>query len=666
MTEEIRQTTERTMDIKHEDRWEKVLIRDEFWNLYLGNLGLSDCLLVDRKTSLLDIKQDNHEKFRFAIVRNKILSEGTESRNKVVSAKSINAMFMFPEEPEIYDDSINFLSLAISGFLNLDKDLPIFTAHDKDNIPKQTLLEFISRVEEQEPEIKFNSDRLDSFFKNDEEFLKEHNTYAKSIFEDRLDKIDCSEKENIHYSLFFMKNSNLYEFRTQTKKIYEVAFSLSETKIHDTIAEYLTSHNDRKDKAHEFLNDITFFSESNKEEDHENISSNIGEILAILLFSLLFIFNFLIAFPESKFSRMKETFVDFFEKDAEDNSIVDQLNNFNEVQAYFYFYITRGLYDEVQNKFNYTLTLTAAMMSEASTVKINSTTPSNFTDFVMPGNRYYLMNSNFFCGMMVNFRHSLMRNEKDLNGANVEARQITLDYYSSIPVQQTESFLSFDVKSLNPLYPGSYELYLKPTLNINQLFMYKNQLDPFFGKELYEFSFTVLLYNSDDKLLALYSLNFYLDAYGKINYQRTFLGVLPFINSDNNIFMKLLIMNILFIILLIYFAFTVIRTFSNYLIELIVNQNYNFEWYDWVDFMVLVLCCVTQIFFYKTFLFSSDIFPIQVTNEESFVVWTQNILDARNFQRVAGVRKILFKPNFLVMYVFNEYKIQQIFIHYLP
>lgn len=650
MTEEIRHTTDRSVEGRSDLKWEKILLRAEFWNLYLGNLGLSDCLTVDRKTSLLGIKQDPHEKFRFAIVRNKILSDGSEGRKKVVSARSINAKLMFPEEPENFDDSINFLSLVVSGFLNLDKDLPIFTAHDKDNIPKQSLLNFFSRVEEQDPEIKYNSENLDAFFKNDEEFLREHNSYTRGIFKDKLNKIDCSEKENIHYSLFFMKNSNLYEFRTHTKKIYEVAFSLSETKIYDTLVDYLVSNNERKPKAHEFLNDITFFSESNKEEDHENLSSNVGDILAIILFTLLFIFNFLLAFPEYKFSRMKEAFTDFFEKDQDDNNIINTLNDFQEVREYFYFYINNGLYDQYQNNFNYTLTTTSAMDIEKNTVKVNATVVSNFTDFVMPGKRYYLMNSNFFCGMILNFRQSYMREEQDLNGAKIDLRESDLQYYYSTPIQKNDDFLSFDIMSSNPLYPGSYEMYLKPTLNANQLMMYKNQLDPFFGKELYEFSFTILLYNSDDKLLALYSLNFYLDAYGKINVTRTFLGILPFLNSDDSIYMQLLIMNVLFILLLVYFGFTVTRTFVNYMIELIVNQNYNFEWFDWVDFIVLVLCCMSQIFFYRAFLFSSDIFPIQVTDQETFVLWTGKIIDSKGYQEICGVN-FLFK-NFFKFLIF--------------
>ncbi len=86
----------------------------------------------------------------FAIIRYKLNPEITDPdsnfdqfrrmKNQVTNPNSNDLFLMFPSDNQKYDDSINFLSLALSGMANInEKQSKLFIKDEDDNIYLKTI-----------------------------------------------------------------------------------------------------------------------------------------------------------------------------------------------------------------------------------------------------------------------------------------------------------------------------------------------------------------------------------------------------------------------------------------------------------------------------------------------------------------------------------------------
>ena len=108
--------------------WKTSLIRSEFLKIYFDEMGVNEEVSIDRLTNLYDcFKDNNNNKFLFAIVR---VNENSENIKKALDTEvkegtsfrmleNTDIKIMFPTyKPKNFHHSVNFLELAMTGFLN--------------------------------------------------------------------------------------------------------------------------------------------------------------------------------------------------------------------------------------------------------------------------------------------------------------------------------------------------------------------------------------------------------------------------------------------------------------------------------------------------------------------------------------------------------------------
>ena len=154
-----------------------------------------------------------------------------------------------------------------------------------------------------------------------------------------------------------------------------------------------------------------------------------------------------------------------------------------------------------KNVFPYIATQSSSNIQQVlQNIQNKNNAASKTVDSTTTGVNYYPLNSNYFSGMLINFKRTKFTEKKDINNNMVSVRSSELSYYGATPIDEKQQFLSFDYNSFNPLLPDSYSLYFKPNLNKNQLQWYKDQIEPIFNNNLYEMVYSILIYNMDYKL----------------------------------------------------------------------------------------------------------------------------------------------------------------------
>lgn len=624
-------------DKKIEYDYMKTLITKEFLQLYFMNLGANPSLNVDTISDLYDLNyKKNKEKFCFAIVKTK-LGEDQKSQSELDKRQNLelgldNIKFIYPDEDRKLHFSLKFLFLAYSGFLNYDKrtlfdDLPS-NSNDKLNYKRSTYFEnLLNKFSESSD--KTTSDELYKQIITNKELYQIHNTFIKSMCDNRIEKLynqSTDPKEISGYSLFFIKEGNLIEIDSlHQKELRIVEKGVSDINVKEKLLEHIISSNENK--SMNYLNDVVVFSEINNfDEDNEDRPTSEG-LLVILITSIIFIIIFFIINPERVFYQMKSSFKDFFEVENNVNKIDYQVNNVDDLQNYFYDIVGK-LYDPNISEFPFS----PADSSSASGV-INTNTTVDSDD--LNGNKYYPLNTNFYCGMLVNFKKTSFIETTDSNNNTINIRNSKLSYYGADAVEVSEPYLSFDNNNNNKLMPNSYSIFLKPNLNSNQEQWYLDQIEPVFDNSLYEFMFSILLYNMDRNSAFIYSIKFTFNSFGEVTHERFNQGFLPYLNDIPNQ-ISFLILSILYFIGFLYILFLVLRT----TIHLKITE-FPFEWYYWLDIIVLAVSFSSQVISYKSFLFLNKDFSIAIAYEEDFIFWLNQAITMKTYQRLTGIAILL-------------------------
>ena len=120
---------------------------------------------MKRFTDLNEISKDN-SLVHFAILRYEINPkidpqidfDQRRRKKKEVKNENNKLILMYPEDPTKHDDSINFLSLALSGMANVyEKQQNLFKKSDEENILKNLFEEFLEKnPNEIKSKLKFN------------------------------------------------------------------------------------------------------------------------------------------------------------------------------------------------------------------------------------------------------------------------------------------------------------------------------------------------------------------------------------------------------------------------------------------------------------------------------------------------------------------------------
>ena len=120
---------------------------------------------MKRFTDLNEISKDN-SLVHFAILRYEINPkidpqidfDQRRRKKKEVKNENNKLILMYPEDPTKHDDSINFLSLALSGMANVyEKQQNLFKKSDEENILKNLFEKFLEKnPNEIKSKLKFN------------------------------------------------------------------------------------------------------------------------------------------------------------------------------------------------------------------------------------------------------------------------------------------------------------------------------------------------------------------------------------------------------------------------------------------------------------------------------------------------------------------------------
>lgn len=348
-------------------KWSDSLIRAEFLKIYFSSFGVKDTLTIRRLTDLLNpAGQGSEEKLLFAIVeindktKNFRDAEALEKKEMVTSSllETTDIKIMFPKNgKEKFHSSVNFMELAFSGFLT--QKIPFFY---HDNSP---ILNLFDKIEAQSKNGKLTFDELDKIFKNDTEILDNHNKIIKEVFGDEMKKIRlANEKKN--YSLFFSIEGQLIEY-VSSKNFMRIIQSegVTESNITEKIVEHIVRSNQERDvdddinQEPSYYDNVVLFLENKENQKQDTISSNVGELLLILLNSILFIVNFMIANPQSL----------FFEKSTNLDTLLDP-SWIKEVTDIKHFH--QDIFNDHLNEFNLdNVMVFSGMLLEAKNMKDN-------------------------------------------------------------------------------------------------------------------------------------------------------------------------------------------------------------------------------------------------------------------------------------------------------
>ena len=132
----------------------------------------------------------------------------------------------------------------------------------------------------------------------------------------------------------------------------------------------------------------------------------------------------------------------------------------------------------------------------------------------------------------------------------------------------------------------------------------------------------------------LYSINITFNSFGEVTYKRYVQGFLPYLNDIKNN-TAFLILSVLYFLGFLYVLFLVVRTTIH-----LKFVEFPFEWYYWVDIIVLGISFASQIISYINFLFLNQEYAISLHYENDFVYWIRHAIQMKNYQRTTGLAMI--------------------------
>ena len=439
-----------------------------------------------------------------------------------------------------------------------------------------------------------------------------------------LEKIPVNENPKEFFSLIFLKDNVLYEFKGHNQEIIEIQEQTSEALARELVFNYVLKNNDRKEKKILYENDISIFTDQDDQEILDLNNDSEG-CTSFFLFSILFIINFLMLF-DGNFYEFSQTISDYLELDIQSNSMIDTISNFTDVYKYFNASITRKVFD---NESTYKLEFDRLDPS------IQSST-NNVSRISLSPNYYYPKTKNYFCGMLVNFKMSLNKNlsltSNDTRPYQLKDNSLTYSGYQKN--QSINTYLIFDYfNNENPLSGSSYSFFYKPTININQRKSRSNFMSYIINQNLYFFSYSIIFYNTQYNTAILYYRQFEYSPLGQIKSTKRILRFPPYDLHKNS---TTIILTILYLLLFLYDSFLVIRTFSHQFLDMISTKTNTFQITELIDFIVLIFSMISIIMFFMILIMTQN-FRINLTNKIDFLKMVNYSINADMYFNFIGM-----------------------------
>ncbi|MCQ2816323.1 MAG: ion transporter, partial [archaeon] len=636
--------------INQSNQWNRSLIRAEFLKIYLESMGLKDsfeivnlndlfaitrgahsqnCLFAivevnkDSENFKYEVKSDakmakNHEKAKKSQIE---MSDAKEEENAIRS----KCQFFFNENLcERYDNSLNFLELLYTGLFNQsreifkeDSELKAFFERADEHISKWDY----SKLEEERiipkrednlnvhqnyerviEEIELTPSLLDYFLKRDQQLLNKHNEITKEVFKGRIDKLKQEERK--YYSLFFLYEGNLVEYvpHENMLKIRDRG-GITNTNFAKALSNYISAKNlesqeGKADKVSNqyYRNDVFIFNEQLFEEKVEPITTNVGEFLLTCVYTILFLVTFMEVVPHSKF---------FFHREDINSKVPLNYHPLNYDDVY------KNILQNVRYFYN-------EEDFEYLDYPPYHSIPYDEYDTWSP---YYFKGETLVTsGGAINFKLRKIDSEKRPDHFKMNFDRL-----------EDEDFPSY---TKDPIYKGTYQLFIKaeeeyPSDEVNSLLDFIKYQDP---KEL---SFTLMLYDAETDVTIINSVKYIFDALGYIEVKEKINGFRAFLNTKA-IFLKLLIINIFWILLAIYDLVRLMSKIINKIIDYCKQKINSFNLGDLLDFVSSFVILACQIWFYASILWAKKSFPIVINDESDFKYWIDYATEMNAYRKFAA------------------------------
>ena len=608
--------------------WKNFLIRQEFLKIYLDSFGFKENFTVRHLVDITNFyKQHENEKLQFAIIKINLKTNYIEkekklfkknyrnknqnlSKNKKLDLIKINEYnnnkkalieknnIKILKTNEIYDSSINFLELIFTGILNLQNT----KLYKENSIIDKFIKRFNSEYKKLDLNEKLKFEKNDEIFKNDE-IKKYHEKLIDDLYKNDLNKnIFNSYEENIvkdNYSLFFGVNGMLVEYISgiDILRIIEKD-NVTEGNIGEKIYKHILETNKEEKKISiiyqpVYENNMILFSDNVEKEQILSISNNYLEFFILLLSTVLFLINFMIYQPEKYYYLNKENFQTLYHNSKLDNLLTkEMLKEFILNELPFKFYPSN-------NTFNYTLIN-----------DVNNNNSNNFT---------YINSINLYNGILINIQTELEKNKI---------------YYFGPKINKKEK------NTKNLLYKGTNQ-YLIPYLNPTKEHQeeIKKKLENELENAVDEVIVTLLLYNAGNNMNLIEKIIFSIDKIGKVNYNRDYFAYKVFLNRGD-IYITLVVINIFFLLTLLYDTYRIISMIINRIIDYIKYKIFSFEYGDLVDFTTYIFVLISSIWFYDKVLWNQKKFPVMI-HEDDLVYWIKLGFNLKKYQKVTSIALLL-------------------------
>jgi len=319
----------------------------------------------------------------------------------------------------------------------------------------------------------------------------------------------------------------------------------------------------------------------------------------------------------------------------------------------YFFQVIDKLYDQQSYDYLSSKAEVIATSNSATTVNNTNTTSSNMTINLKKTN-YYPFNANYFCGMMAHFKRALFENRTNANGDKIITKDTMISYNDAITNDDFSQYLIFDAVNKQDFDGKSFYMFLKPNLSSKQINWFKDQINPIFDSKLYYFSYNFMIYNSQYQSVLLYRIEFFYNAYGEINYKKFTLGFQPLVSTNTDLFISLLIINVLYFIGFCIMGFYITRTFVHNIIDWVKNGKNTFEWFTILDLVVISVSFASLVMFLKFYLFIDTQFPIAISNQDSYIYWLNYANMIKDYNRLTGTA-ILFQMLRLIRYLYTSF-----------
>ncbi len=465
-----------------------------------------------------------------------------------------------------------------------------------------------------------------------------HRNAIKLIRKDNINPLCSNQYDDGNYSLFFLKNETLWEWREYSGEIIRIGKNIKSEFVKEIIYDYIKNKNIESEVFYE--DDITCFSEIT-DKSQEEMGASCENFFCNLLITIIFITNFFINFQGQESYNIRESMYplvsNYTFKDL--NTVYQSTRNLSEIGDKFINYWIRDFYyGSEKNDTRRRLKITNITDDEKDNLyNLDEEFPTfNYTNIQQT---FYINDVNVLSGIIIKFNDIKTISKKTITGNIYEDIPFsTLDFDSINPEKVSENIFNDNYENKIDINynPDADEIYIKPFYNdIRDVKEIENTLIKRFAKKINIFDTTFLFYNDELKLLYSFTIDIRLDSFGELMIKNFFYAMHPFINPET--FVLSSIFSLFVILALIYLGLRPLRNFINSLLDSINSKSNQIKIGVLIEIIISLIIILSQVYFFLAFYLPKEKFSLKTRNKEDMVFWVQELELVSIYETVIGI-----------------------------